>query len=366
VIFFSLGLPGRLAEWCDAVLACLATRLGGKVTVISWPPLANMFGYQEIAPVLDQLALSLIGTDATHLVIGARQPDERLRAALVATKSRFVVALDDPRFAVDDILRSTDGDLKTVTRAIANSCPLVMRCASAPGAITIRGYRSGTGAAAAVSALAHHFEFALDDNEVQNIVDELTARGLCYGPGSREEEANQNAVQRHKMIEGALGGYAECFAGGDLTQLIWPRELFIVNGGSNSGPVDALDLCGGTRILIYGPYIHLPSGSWLARVVLGFSTEAAGHTFLVDAYSGGQLPLAYRSIQPMKGGVYSVDIDFSLDEPSGLGLEIRVVISSDSAQGQLAFGHVALRPLAMRQPDAVIGSQEDFRTVLDL
>ena len=68
----------------------------------------------------------------------------------------------------------------------------------------------------------------------------------------------------------------------------------------------------------------------------------------------------------MKAGVYTLDIDFSLDEPSGMGLEIRVFVSSDNSRGQLAFGHVALRPLAMRQPDAIIGSQDDFRTVLDL
>lgn len=59
-------------------------------------------------------------------------------------------------------------------------------------------------------------------------------------------------------------------------------------------------------------------------------------------------------------------IDFSLDEPCGLGLEIRVVVSSDNARGQLAIGHVALRPLAMRQPDAITGSRDDFRIVLDL
>jgi len=42
-----------------------------------------------------------------------------------------------------------------------------------------------------------------------------------------------------------------------------------------------------------------------------------------------------------------------------------VWVWSDFARGQLAFGHVILRPLAMRQPDAVIGPQDDFRTVLD-
>jgi len=249
--------------------------------------------------------------------------------------------------------------LRTVTRAIANSCPFVMRCASSPGAITIRGYQAGIDAVEAVIAIARHFELTLYDGEAQRIVDELAARGLRYAAAPCDDP-----ITTHKLVEGALTAYAEWFAGGDLARIIWPRELF--NADSSSGLIHALDVSGGTRILIYGPYIHLPAGSWMARVILGFSPEAAGHSFYVDAYSGGQRALAHRSFQPMKAGVYTLDIDFSLDEPSGLGLEIRVFVSSDNARGQLAFGHVILRPLAMRQSDAVTGSLDDFRAALDL
>jgi hypothetical protein len=364
LIFFSLGLPGRLAEWCDAVLAHLAGRLPGEVIVTTWPPLTKMLGYDEITPVLDQVAISLIETSAAHLVMGARQPDERLRAALGATNARFVVALDDPRSAVADILSNTNGDLKAVTRAIANSCPLVMQCASSPGAITIRGCQVDIDAAGVVAAIARHFEHTLDDGEAQRVVDELAGRGLSYAPGSPDGGPARSPVTVHKVVEGALGAYARCFAGDDLAAIIWPRELFIVNGDSGRGLTDALDVRGGMRILIFGPYIHLPAGSWTARVFLGFSPEAAGHTFLVDAYSGGQL--GSTSFQPERAGVYTVDINFSLDEPTGQGVEIRVWVWSDYAQGQMAFGHVILRPLAMRQPDVITGSQYDFRTVLDL
>jgi hypothetical protein len=362
VIFFSIGLPGRLAEWCDAVLANLAGRRDGSVAVTTCPPIAKMFGYESITCVLDEVTLSLIETNATHLVMGARQPDERLRAMLDVTNARFVVALDDPRFAVADILARTKGELGAVTRAVANSCALVMRCASLPGALTIRGNQAGIDAVAAVAAIARHFELTLDEAEAQRIVDELSARGLCYTPRAPDEDPGT----RHKVADDALAAYAECFAGGDLATIIWPRELFIVNGNSGKRTTDVLEVSGSTCVapLIYGPYIHLPPGSWTARVFLGFSSEAAGHTFLVDACAGRQL--ACTSFQPGKAGVYTADINFSLDEPSGHGLEIRVWVGSDYARGQLAFGHVILRPLAMRQPDAILGSQADFRSVLDL
>ncbi len=365
MILFSLGLPGRLAEWCDAVLANLVDRRDGSVAVTTCPPIAKMFGYESITSVLDEVTLSLIETNATHLVMGARQPDERLRAMLDATNARFVVALDDPRFAVADILARTNGELRAVTRAVANSCPLVMRCASLPGALTIRRNQAGIDAMAAVAVIARHFELTLDEAEAQRIADELSARGLCYAPRAPDEEAARPG-NGHKVADGALAAYAECFAGGDLATIIWTRELFIVNGDSGKRTTDVLEVSGSGCVapLIYGPYIHLPPGSWTARVLLGFSSEAAGYTFLVDACAGRQL--ACTSFQPGKAGVYTADINFSLDEPSGHGLEIRVWVGSDYARGQLAFGHVILRPLAMRQPDAIIGSQDDFRSVLDL
>jgi len=323
-----------------------------------------MLAYEEIPPVLDQVAISLIETGATHLVMGARQPDERLLTALAAVNARFVVALDDPRIAVVDMMGgTTSSDLWAVTRAVANSCPLVMRSASSPGAITIRRYQADFDAATAVAAIAHHFELALGDGEAARIVEELAARGLCCAPNSLEAEAAQRSGMGYKIVEGALAAYAKCFAGDDLGTITWSRELFIVNGDSGQGLADAIDVSGGLRILIFGPYIHLPAGSWTARVLLGFSPEAAGHTFLVDAFSGRQL--GSTSFQPERAGVYTVDINFSLDEPDGQGLEIRVWVWSDRARGQLAFGHVILRPLAMRQPDVIAGSQDDFRTVLD-
>jgi hypothetical protein len=360
LIFFSLGLPGRLTEWCDAVIARLAYEVAGEVAVVTWPPLNKMLGYDGIVPVLDQVALSLIQTSAAHLVMGARQPDERLRAALVAMNIPFAVALEDPRLAVGDILGAANGDLRAVTRAIANSCPLVMRCATSPGGMAIRGNLAAVEPDATVAAIARHFNFPLGEGEAGHVVEELASRGFRYAPKAPPELPET----KHKMVEGTLAAYAGCFADGDLGQIVWPRELFIVNGDSGKGLTEPIEVRGGPRILIFGPYIHVPAGSWNARMVLGFSPEAAGHTFIVDAYSGGQL--GSKSFQPGRAGVYSVDIDFYLGEPSGQGLEIRLWVWSDGAQGQVAFGHVILRPIAMRQPDAITGSADDYTKVLDL
>jgi hypothetical protein len=50
LIFLSVGLPGLLTDWVDAVLARLADRLPGEVVLTTWPPLTKMFGYDGIVP----------------------------------------------------------------------------------------------------------------------------------------------------------------------------------------------------------------------------------------------------------------------------------------------------------------------------
>ena len=326
-----------------------------------------MLGYEAAPSALGELALALIRTSATHIVMGARQPDEGLRAALAETKARFVVALDDPRIAVADILIETDADLREITRAVANSCPFVMRFGLLDGALTIPGKGTEGDAIAVLSAIARHFQIVMGESDAVRIVDELADIGLVY-PGTSAEDWSSRIPDAGKpMVDGALAAYAGAFSGGAIGQIVWTRDLFIVASDPGKRPTDVLDVSsvsGTDRFLIHGPYIQLPPGSWTARVLLGLSRDAAACTFIIDAYAGR--PLARSSFQPRNEGVYAPEITFSIDEADGPGLEIRVLVGSENAKGQLAFGNVILNPVAIRHPNAPIGSENDFRAVLDL
>jgi hypothetical protein len=362
VILLSVALPGRFAQWCDAVMVRLAGRLGGAVASETWPPLDQMFGFGAGSSTLDALGRLMIGSSAQHLVIGARQPDERLRQALAARNVPFLLALDDPRDAAADILGETGADPRIVVRAVANSCPLVMQFDGLPGVLALHADHGRSDPAAAVSAIAAHFGIAVGAREIAAIVQELAPLAAGQSSGQRPAPADLLPAAAGKMLEGALAGYRRCFRDGRLDQIVWTRDLFYLaaDGTSPSAPVE---VAGGARVLIYGPYIHLPPGSWSAQVILGFSPETTRSRFLVDVYADGQL--ACTTFQPGATGVYSADMSFSLGEPSGKGVEVRVTVANHDAAGRVAFGRVVLQPLAMRRPDGVGGS-EDFASVLQL
>jgi hypothetical protein len=364
LILLCIGLPGRFAEWCDRVIGRLAARMDGPVVTRSWPSLADMFGYENLPSTLDQIAWTSIETGAAHVVLGARQPDEGFYAALDELRTPFVLALDDPRMAAGDMISTSVAEPRAVTRAVANSCALVMRYADLPGALPLHADRVGSDLPATVAAIAEHFGISVSQADKQAIAAELGGIEPAEAAPSLRQWAAKLPESTRKMVEGALTGYAREFAGRGLDQIVWPRELFYLAADAARSPVEPLDAAGGSRILIYGPYIHLPRGSWTARIVLGFSPEAVGHAFTVDIFSAGVLAAA--TIQPEAAGIYSRDLSFSVDAAHGQGLEARVAVASANARGQVAFGHVVLQRVAARDALAVNATDSDFLAALKL
>jgi hypothetical protein len=353
MIFFSVGIPGRFSHWCDSIIAGLA---GSDVVLERYPEPSDMIGYAPLGSPLDEAALTLIRTDLTHLVMGVRQPDERLRAALAETNAPFIVTLDHPRRAAAELLADTKAEPRAVTRAIANSCGSVVRFPQLPGALLLHADQVRDDKPGAVAAIARHLGFAVDNAAIEN----LPLSGGWEGGLTIEGEA-AIPPSAEKMMGGAFAGYDECFAGRGLGQLVWNRDLFIVND-PDKGPMEVLDVSGGARILIYGPYIRLAPGPWVAQVYLGFSGDAAGQTFLIDVFAAGQL--AATSLRPTRGGALTAELHFFLTEWIDQGVEIRVTVPHDDAKGRLAFGHVVLTPANRRHPDAGTEWEEEVRAVL--
>ena len=92
-----------------------------------------------------------------------------------------------------------------------------------------------------------------------------------------------------KLVEGALGAYDDSFAGAELSDLTWHREHFRLGVDASrllSAPIQLRNV-GNGLCLVYGPYLRLPPGYWLARVTFGVSVEAAGQTLHINVFCGG-------------------------------------------------------------------------------
>lgn len=358
MLWFSIGLPGRFAQWCDAVLARL---VGETAELRELAALDAILDYRALPRSLDQLTRILIGSSATDVVIAARQPDMALHTALAEAETRFVVALEHPRVAAADMLEDTGAEMRLVTRAVANSCALVMRYPPLPGALTLHGDAARADPVGTVLAIARHLGSGIGETEARHILDTLASSGRALAaPALAWSDRIPDEAQ--KTVGGAFAGYEECFAGRGLGRIVWNRDLFFA-GESEHRATGILEIPEGASVVFRGPYIQLPPGSWTARVHLGFSQEAVRYAYVVEIHAEHQLVAA--PMQPQQPGIHAVDLGFGLGESGAQGIEFRINIASPEARGRLAFGHVMLTPAAMLHPEAATDWEEEFRATLD-
>lgn len=340
MIFFSIGLPGRFAEWCDAVIFRLARRALGPVELVS-------------LNTLDELALAMIRTAASHFVVCSRQPGGRVQTALAQAGRRFIAVLDEPRAALRDLATRPGFDLVAATRSVASSCASILSCAAMPEALVLSGVKHGHDLASTATMIGRHLELDVNGDEIETIVAALRDEGVV--PLPTDDDAWWDSLQepQQALVDGALGAYVDYFAGGGLGKITWERELFFISEEpAAQEPVPAarpVDITGRIRFLVYGPYINLPPGSWSASVILGFSPEAAGMTYIIEVFAGIQL--THVRIEPGDERIFEANLHFPIDAAVDHPVQIRIHNERPAFDGRLAVGYVTMAPQASVRGD---------------
>jgi len=329
MVFFSIGLPSRFAEWCDALIVRLVGDHFGSIEVVA------LNG-------LEELAAAAIRMQTANLVVCSRQPMPRLQSEILQGGRPFLIALGEPRDALRDLVERGNIDLANATRAVANGCAAMLAITQAAQALVLTS-EDTRDLRAAAAAIARHFEIAIDADEVAALVEQL--------PGIEQEEADswswwdELSEREQAIITGALEPYMGRFAGGDLVEgLVWEPELFYLSeeaiGSALVAATRPVDLTGRPRIVVYGPFINLPPGAWSTDVVLGFSAEAAGLSFLVEVFAGAQL--AQTRITVVGEQVIETRLSFTIDDSVDQAVQIRIWSERSAFDGRLALGYVAI------------------------
>ena len=341
MIFFSIGLPGRFAEWCDAVIFRLAQRALGPVELVS-------------LNTLDELALAMIRTGAPHFVVCARQPGGGVQTSLAQAARRCIYVLDEPRAALRDLATRPGFDLVTATRAVASSCASILSCAALPEALVLSGAKYGHDPISTATMIARHLELDVGGDEIESIVAVLRDEGVVPLPADDDAWWDSLEERQQALVNGALGAYVDHFAGGDFGKITWERELFFISEEpATHEPIPAsrpVDITGRIRFLVYGPFINLPPGSWSASVILGFSPEAAGMTYIVEVFAGTQL--THVRVEPGNERIFEANLHFSIEAAVDHPVQIRVHNERPAFDGRLAVGYVTMMPHASVRGDA--------------
>ena len=121
--------------------------------------------------------------------------------------------------------------------------------------------------------------------------------------------------------------------------LTWPRESFF-DGDLPGAPLpELIELAGRARILAYGPYLPLPSGTWLAKAYLGFSADVEKMPFILEADSGRGITRGFFEV--MRGGIFTLTLDLEIAD-AFQPVELRLISQESTLEGQAALIEVQL------------------------
>jgi|SRR5579863_8541754 len=318
---FVLGLPGRFAEWCDELTARLARRALGPTAIVR-------------ANTLQEISLGMINGGFSQALVAARQPSGRVCAALVEAGRNFIIATDDPRTACAELAEEQQANLPAAAQAIASSCAALIGYLTAPGALIVSPDRDGFDGVATAAAIARHFEFALSDDDIAEIVGDLEPAGFAAERQRAGQWWDSLPTTAREIVLGAIGSYLGDATDGPRSPITWARELFFLGDRPKERTTGPIDITGRARCLIQGPHITLPPGSWSLCLTLQFSREGAEHEFLVEICTDRLL--ASGTLRPQREGTAAINLDFVLDNLTEQPISIRVSSARAAFDGAIA------------------------------
>jgi hypothetical protein len=329
MIYPAVCMPGRFSAWCEALLAELITATGAAPVAIT-------------VSELEQLGREVLSRDLGCALVVSRDPDRKICDVLGGEgRKPFLFVIEDPYVAVAELMRDHGVDFLQAVRSIGGSCATVLPLIGAPNALALARGDPARSAPGVAGRLARHFGLALDEAAIARVAAMPRVRAL--EAGLNEQLLTGFDAQRHSIMQGALAPYAGCFRGEALAPLVWARELFLQGDRPEAPATQLIDVTGPSRCLLYGPYIHLPEGSWSCNLLFGCTKEAVGLKFVADIAARGTEKLARAEFQIDEPGIFEIEVSFT---HAGQGaIEVRIFNAAAAFDGHVALGQVTMVPL---------------------
>lgn len=118
---------------------------------------------------------------------------------------------------------------------------------------------------------------------------------------------------------------------GSIDTIFWPIACLLEPGNPAFPVSDAIPLTGPTRLVTFGPFMHVPPGRWRARYQFEVDAHPAGNVIDFDIVQGSNVLVSHR-VALDQAGTFGIDSGFEMHEPR-LGVENRAILAEGSIGG---------------------------------
>jgi hypothetical protein len=271
-----------------------------------------------------------------HTVFFNDIPDHRVSSLFLEYQAPMVLFIDSAARVMDSLTLERNFDLITAARVTSQSLSCLHEIALSPRCFVVFGPLDIKRISSLLPRFASVFDIPFDQRifevTVQHIA-ELSAPGPT--PANTAEPAEMlEAVQR------CLAGFEPMMTRKAVDYVEWPREVFLDADREGIPLCREIDLTGPARLLLFGPFLHLPKGSWTASTTFEVSKNFSGNILKIDIYYEGVIG-EWECSMP-KEGVYNFDLRFNIPEPR-FPIQMRFYIQQGAIEGSFDLKRVVLR-----------------------
>lgn len=316
----ALGMPGQFAVWAFEAVRLLLQSYDRDLQQ-RWIDRFDTYDHDPVAPTL----------------VCSQFPSRALRDALAGHAPPVVVFTMSSTEAVRQQMQMHRSSLLEAVRTVSASVALLADGLSGRKALIIDASdRADPGTF--LGNIAQHLGLALDGDRLETLI------AVVGGPPAGSPDAPFLTESEEGIVTLVLENAVAHLHNRDVPlKSIWPHRVFFSGDKPNEEAPLVSDATGSSRVLYYGPYLHLSEGRWRAKLTLGFTKEAVGLPLKVSAY--GPLLLGEARMRPRREGIFSAQFSFEVIEPEH-PVEFHVRTEEGAIEGRIALGQVELDRLA--------------------
>lgn len=312
----ALGMPGQFAAWGFEALRLLLQ--------IVKPDFEHRW--------IDRFDPYEQGLSATSLVC-SQFPSRALRDAVLAQQMPIIVFTTSGAAAVRYQLEHHQGSVLEAVRTVGASVALLTDCLQQRKALILDA-SDRLEPRQLLGAMARHLGIVLPGGVLEALLASIGALPAHSSSARALSESEEGIVTL--VLENAVAHLRDP----DVPlKSIWPHRVFFAGDKPDEEAPLVADATGGSRVLYYGPYLHLSTGRWGAKLTLGFTKEAIGLPLKVSAF--GPNLLGEARMRPRREGIFAAEFSFSVAEPEH-PVEFHVRTEEGAIEGRIALGQVEL------------------------
>ncbi len=303
----------------------------------------------------DQAPADLGRVEGARRTLIVTHPGRRIADAVAGTTIPVVAVLDDPVDSVRFTKAAAGTDVLNALR-LSTSCAAANHVLPNNSAVTLV-HRAFQGSALEIVALVvEHLRLDLEPINLQALIEAFA--GPIDAPWRLETAlerrvphyvrldhladtitADEAMLARQVLSPMVLGAISH-----DIGIITWPSKVFLSGDKPNEVAPAVADVTGAARIIYYGPYFHLPPGTWQVRLLLAFSMEARGTPFRLTFYCDNKA-IAKVLLRPSDGGAFEGTFTMQHHDPEH-NIEVHFMNDEGTIEGHMALGQVTFSRIA--------------------